>query len=116
MAQRLCGRDDLEPGQCGVFTVEGREYAVARTSADDFYALRNRCPHQGAPLGLGYLTGTFLPSEVGEYNYGREPEILRCPWHRYEYDVTTGRSLHDPSGCRVAVYKVALNGEDVVLE
>jgi nitrite reductase (NADH) small subunit len=116
MSFRVCRRDELQPGECGVFTVDGREFAVARVSEDEFYAIRNRCPHQGAPLGRGYLTGTFLPSEVGQYDYGREAEILRCPWHRYEFDVTTGRSLHDPAHCRVAAYRVVLQGDEVLLE
>jgi nitrite reductase (NADH) small subunit len=116
MGTRICGVDDLEVGECGVFDAAGREFAVTRISETDFYALRNRCPHQGAPLGRGYLTGTFVPSEVGEYRWGREPEILRCPWHKYEFDTRTGRSLHDPAGCRVASYPLAIEGEDVVLQ
>ena len=116
MATRICSTDDLQVGELGVFTAAGREFAVARISEETFQALRNRCPHQGAPLGRGYLSGTFLPSNVGEFEYGREPEILRCPWHKYEFDTRTGRSLHDPEGCRVATYTLSVEGEDVMLD
>ena len=27
----------------------------------------------------------------------REGQILRCPWHEWEYDIATGESLFDPS-------------------
>jgi nitrite reductase (NADH) small subunit len=112
----LCRRDDIAPGAMGVFVFQGRELAVARTRDDRFYALRNRCPHQGAPLGRGFLTGTFLASDVGEFVYGRDSEIVRCPWHRWEFDATTGRSLHDPEGCRVASYAVRVEGDEVLLD
>lgn len=99
-----------------VVTLDGRELAVARTADDRFYAIRNACPHQGAPLGKGFLTGTFVPSDVGDFDYGRDGEVVRCPWHRWEFDATTGRSLHDPAGCRVASYAVRVQGDDLVID
>lgn len=92
----------------GVFNVDGT-----------YYALRNRCPHQGAPLCLGSLKGTALPSQPGEYRWGREGEILRCPWHGWEFDVTTGRSVCSPQKVRVRAYEVTvdpLEPEDAVVE
>ncbi len=112
----LCRRDAVAPGAMAVVRVLGRELAVARTPDDRWYAIRGTCPHQGAPLGRGMLTGTFVPSDVGEFVYGRDAEVVRCPWHRYEFDVTTGRSLHDPEGCRVASYDVRVVGDDVLIE
>jgi nitrite reductase/ring-hydroxylating ferredoxin subunit len=32
----------------------------------------------------------------GEYRWGREGEILSCPWHGWEFDLLTGKSLADP--------------------
>jgi|SRR5680860_843985 len=113
MGERVCRRDDLEVGELRVMSIRGRDVAVARGAENQYYAVRNVCPHQGAPLGRGYMTGTFLPSAVGEYRYGREGEILRCPWHRWEFDIATGRSMHDPQGCRVATYTLRVEGEYV---
>lgn len=45
---------------------------------------------------LGRLSGTPLPSKVYEYIYGREGCILRCPWHGWEFDLTTGEQIVDP--------------------
>ncbi|MPZ78698.1 MAG: Rieske 2Fe-2S domain-containing protein [Deltaproteobacteria bacterium] len=115
MSEEVCRTDDLQVGELGIFKVAGRELVVVRTGSHEFYALPNRCPHQGAPLGRGRLGGTFLPSEVGIYQYGREGQVLRCPWHRWEFDVTTGCSLHDPDGCRVASYSLEVRGDRVIL-
>lgn len=115
VTERLCGRDDVPPGGMRVFEYRGRSLAVARVSENEFRAVRNVCPHQGGPLGLGFLTGTFLPSEYGEFRYGRESEIIRCPWHRWEFDSATGKSLHDPEGCRVASYQLHVEGGDVMI-
>jgi 3-phenylpropionate/trans-cinnamate dioxygenase ferredoxin subunit len=36
----------------------------------------------------------------------REGEILRCPWHGWEFDLRDGRSVIDPDGTRVRAYLV----------
>lgn len=89
---------------------------VARKDATTFFATYAMCPHQGADLTKGAFGGTNLPSAVGEFHYGRECELVRCPWHAWEFDLTTGRSIHDPEGRRIKTYRVVLDGDLVVLE
>jgi nitrite reductase/ring-hydroxylating ferredoxin subunit len=36
-----------------------------------------------------------MPSPPGEYRWGREGEIVACPWHGWEYDLLTGKMLAD---------------------
>ncbi len=79
----------------GVFNVGGR-----------FYAVRNSCPHQGGPLCLGLTTGLATSRGPGEYGYERDGEVIRCPWHGWEFDLATGRSVFDPAGTRVKSYPV----------
>lgn len=105
---RLCAADEIEPGTARNFTVNGRKVVVVRNLEGEYFALRSMCPHQGAELGLGILDGTMLQSDVGQYCFGRQAEILRCPWHRWEFDVRDGRSLHDPDGVRVKSHTVHL--------
>lgn len=109
--QLVCKTEDVVPGEKRIFTVRGHSIVLVR-KGDRFFALRNICPHQGAPLGLGELKGTILESPVGEFRYGKEGEILRCPWHGWEFDVTKGCSLHDV-GARVATYSVQVEGDQV---
>src|SRR5690349_22058409 len=58
-----------------------------------YFAYRNVCPHAGAPVCEGKICGTTLPSDVGEYILARQGEILRCPWHGWEFDLLTGAHL-----------------------
>lgn len=104
---------DLEPGQRRIVSVEGRSVLLYRLDADTVVALRNRCPHQGAEVGRGTISGTTLPGSVGEHVYGKEGQVLRCPWHAWEFDVTTGRSLHDPDRMAVRSYPVEIDGDTI---
>jgi len=98
---------EIPPGQRRIIDVDGRSIGVFNVNGR-FYALRNTCPHQGAPLCQGALGGTALPSAPGEYRWGREGEILSCPWHGWEFDVTTGRSIVNPHRTRVRTYEVSV--------
>ncbi len=104
---------EIGPGQRKIVEVEGLSIGVFNVNGT-YYALRNRCPHQGAPLCLGSLKGTALPSQPGEYLWAREGEILRCPWHGWEFDVTTGRSVCNPHRVRVRAYEVTVEGASEV--
>ncbi|MBX5437886.1 MAG: Rieske (2Fe-2S) protein [Alicyclobacillaceae bacterium] len=73
-------------------TVDGVEIGIYRVGGQ-YYAWRNVCPHEAAPVCVGMVCGTRLPSRVYEYHYGREGEILRCPWHGWEFDLKTGEHL-----------------------
>jgi len=90
-----------------VVTVAGRSIGVFNVGGE-FFALRNACPHQGGPLCQGVLSGFAVPGAPGEYRYLRRGEILRCPWHGWEFDVRTGRSYFDPAATRVRTYPVEL--------
>lgn len=59
-------------------------------------AYRNVCPHAGAPVCQGTVCGTTLAGEVGEFTLVRQGEIVRCPWHGWEFDLLDGKQLVDP--------------------
>ena len=50
------------------------------------------------------LTGLMLSDEPGEYRVERYGEIIRCPWHGWEFDIRTGQSYCDPKRFRVKAY------------
>lgn len=111
----VCKTSELPAGERKMIQAGGRSIGVFNANGR-YYALRNTCPHQGAPLCLGRLTGTTLPSAPGTYVYGKEGEVLACPWHGWEFDIATGKSLFDPNRCLVKTYDVKVEPEDVTIE
>jgi nitrite reductase/ring-hydroxylating ferredoxin subunit len=114
MARHIVARvEEIPHGGRKIIRLEGREVGVFNLEGT-FYALKNVCPHQGARVCLGRIVGTTLPSDVYEFKYGLEGRILRCPWHEWEYDITTGRSVFDEN-VRVVTYPVeVIDGEIAV--
>lgn len=115
MLQQLCKVNDLSSGELREFKVNNRRIVVARTN-DGFYAIHGVCPHQGVGLAAGSLTGTNLPSSVGVFCYGRKDQVIRCPWHNHEYDITTGKSIHDPEKNKLKSYKLVVDGDNVMID
>jgi nitrite reductase/ring-hydroxylating ferredoxin subunit len=75
---------DVDGLEIGVFNVDG-----------EFYALANYCVHQGGPGCGGRISGRVTETEDGRLTYDRRGEIVCCPWHGWEYDITTGEHLAD---------------------
>ena len=98
---------EVPPGSRRIVTLEGRSIGVFNVGGE-FFALRNTCPHQGGPLCQGVLSGFVVPGAPGEYRYMRRGEILRCPWHGWEFDLRSGQSYFDPARNRVRTYSVEL--------
>lgn len=98
MKEVVCKKDELQPGETMSANMGPIPILLCRTPDGEFYAFTNKCIHQGAPMSEGVLCGAAAPTDTpGEYNYGREGEIIRCPWHGMEYDIKNeGRMLADP--------------------
>ncbi len=84
----------------GGMTVEaaGRQIALFNAGGK-FFAIDNTCKHRGGPLGEGELDGT----------------TVTCPWHGWEYDITTGVNLDDAS-VKLGCYPVKVEGDDILIE
>ena len=117
----VCPADELPPGArrlvvpfrgragIGVFNVNG-----------SFYALRNLCPHKLGPLCTGAVTGRMvadLPPSAGDevVALAQDGEIIRCPWHLWEFEIATGRCLVDRR-VRVKTYPVRIEDGQLVVE
>jgi nitrite reductase/ring-hydroxylating ferredoxin subunit len=83
---------ELAPGERKIVDIEGQSLGIFR-GGDEFVAILNVCPHEFAPVCLGRVGGTTLPSAPGEWKWGREGEILACPWHGWEFELLTGKAL-----------------------
>ena len=114
MAKHVVAKvDEIPPGGRKIVRLEGREVGIFNLDGR-FHALKSACPHQGARVCLGRVVGTTMPSEVAEFSYGLEGRILRCPWHSWEFDITTGQSVFDPE-VRLKTYPVEVADGEVVV-
>lgn len=105
---------EIPPGARKLVTVKGRPIAVFNVHGE-FFGVLNRCPHQGGALIEGALCGLVEASEPGRYEYSRAGEILRCPWHGWEFDLRTGQSWCEPERITVRSYPVEVApGESLV--
>jgi len=98
---------EIQDGGRKVVTVGGREIVIFKVSGE-FFALLNRCPHEGAKLCGGRLVGLLTSDEPGIYVWSRPNEILRCPWHGWEFDIRTGQSYADPGKFRTRSFPVVV--------
>ena len=95
---RAARKDEIPVGAIREFQVNGTTVAVANVGGQ-FYAVNNTCLHRGGPLGQGVL----------------EDNVVTCPWHGWEYDVTTGKVTMNPS-VGVQSYPVEVRGEDIFID
>jgi nitrite reductase/ring-hydroxylating ferredoxin subunit len=98
---------DIPPGGNKVVIVNGREIVVFHVNGE-FFALLNRCPHEGAPLDKAACVAHLSSDEPGEYKRTRVGELLRCAWHGWEFDIRNGQSYFDPQHTRVRSYPVTV--------
>jgi len=99
--------DEIPPGGRKIIEVAGRSIGVFNLGGE-FFALRNRCPHQGGPLCEGKTWGLAQSRVPGAVEHTREGEILTCAWHGWEFDIRTGQSWCDPARLRVRRYAVSV--------
>lgn len=78
------------------FVVGERTICVAKVNGE-YRALDNVCPHEGGPLGQGFVDGTKIV----------------CPWHGWEVEAKTGNANGDPA---VPVYELRIQGDDVLVK
>lgn len=97
--------DEIPPGERKIVEIAGRSIGVFNLGGE-FFALRNRCPHQGGPLCVGQRLGAISATGPGDYVHDRPGEMVRCPWHAWEFDIRTGQSWFDPERTRVKAYAV----------
>jgi 3-phenylpropionate/trans-cinnamate dioxygenase ferredoxin subunit len=101
----VAAADEIPPGGRKIIEVAGRSIGIFNLRGE-FFALRNRCPHQGGPLCQGKTWGVLQARAPGEVAYTRAGEILTCAWHGWEFDIRTGQSWCDPERLRVRRYEV----------
>jgi 3-phenylpropionate/trans-cinnamate dioxygenase ferredoxin subunit len=100
-ALRLCCRDEIEPGTARRFEVDGHAIALVRVE-DDFYAIGDTCSHEDYSLSEGEVL--------------TEGCEIECWKHGSTFDLCTGEPRSLPATKPVPVYRVKVEGDDVVVE
>lgn len=80
-------------------SIGGKKICLAHTS-QGFFAVNDKCPHNGASLGNGFCT---------------EENSIVCPMHRYHFDLKTGRAKSG-IGDVVRTYPLEVRGDGVFIE
>jgi NAD(P)H-dependent nitrite reductase small subunit len=99
---RVAAAGEIPAGTGKGFDVAGRLLAVFHVGGR-YYATSAVCPHEDGPLDEGLLEGP-----------GDRPIVI-CPWHAFNFDLTTGACLVDPD-LNVPVYPVVIEGADLFVE
>jgi nitrite reductase/ring-hydroxylating ferredoxin subunit len=92
---RVASAGEIAPGTARQVAVGGKTLAIYNVNGT-FYCTDGICLHRGGPLGEGDLDGN----------------TITCPWHGWEYDVTTGVGKTNPAA-RLACFAVKVEGGEV---
>jgi nitrite reductase (NADH) small subunit len=95
---RVTKKDEVPPGTIREFQIDGKTFAVSNVDGK-LYAINNLCLHRGGPLGQGELKGN----------------VVTCPWHGWQYDVTTGKLVTN-SAVSCETYAVEIRGDDIFVD
>ena len=71
---RVAAAGECPPGSALECVAADRIVALFNVNGQ-YFALDGICPHQGGPLGKGWLDGC----------------LITCPWHGWQFDVSTGQ-------------------------
>jgi nitrite reductase (NADH) small subunit len=93
----VCVESDLPEGSHQIVTAGATEVGVYNVRGQ-LYALTNVCPHAGAPLCLGRVSGTTSAGLPYAREWVLDGQVLLCPWHGWEFDMATGRPVADYPG------------------
>ena len=102
-----------EPGRIHMIEVGGHPVGLVKIG-DELHALADRCPHRGAPLASGGRTVHGITLSDGTPLRRAERALIRCPWHKWDFDIASGRCLVHPT-LRIRRYRVTVDHQDAVV-
>lgn len=106
--------DVVRQGTPVVVRAGDRELVLARWN-DRIYAVRNVCPHQSQSFESGLVRDDLTSDAVGDISALDDRPVLVCPFHRWQYDLNSGRCTTDPS-YRIRTYGVTVKDGRVLVD
>ncbi len=91
-------KNNIAPGRWEVFNLKGEKICLVH-GIDGFYAIQEKCPHNGALLSHGFCT--------------KDNEIV-CPLHRYRFDLKSGKCTAG-AGYALITYPVSIKANGVFI-
>ena len=110
---RLALTDAPAHGERRMVELGGHRIGLYRIG-EELHALADRCPHRGAPLCSSGRIATAIELRDGRPVLGAPETLVRCPWHKWDFDIATGRCAVD-ARLRVRRYAVRVEGDEVVV-
>lgn len=113
---QVCRLDQLSEGKLTPARI-GRAPVLVTLIDGQPLAVAARCPHQGADMKAGCITGLVGAGATGTLTVDPGRPVLRCPWHGFEYDLATGEpTVEAPRHrrMRLRTYPVEIDGDHVV--
>ncbi len=114
----VCKAAEIESGKLTEVLVGRSPVLLSRLPSGEIRAVSGRCPHQGAALRHGCITGTTDAGEPNKLSYGCDGEILRCPWHGFEFSLVSGKPTVADSASlqmKLRIYDVEICGDEVLV-
>jgi nitrite reductase/ring-hydroxylating ferredoxin subunit len=105
----ICPVSEIPPGDREIVEVDGLSIGIFNIDGE-YHALHNVCPHQLAPLCEGDVSGLVTAERTDRDSFSWECDgcIIKCPWHNWEFDITTGNSVFNPHKVKTRTYDVAV--------
>jgi len=103
----LCSTSEIPLGERKIVEVDGLSIGIFNIDGE-YHALHNVCPHQLAPLCKGEISGlvTAGGTDPDTFEWKDDGRIIKCPWHNWEFDITTGSSVFNPHKVKTRTYDV----------
>jgi len=102
---KACKASDVPPGSLKYIQVNGKDLVLANVDGK-YYAMENWCTHEQGNLSEGTL----------------DNNVLTCPDHGAQFDVTLGRVVMGPDGDSPdaiqpeKTFKVTIQGSDLMVD
>jgi nitrite reductase (NADH) small subunit len=96
--ERAAKVSEIPVGSIKEVQIGGKPVALANVGGT-FYAINNACLHRGGPLGQGQLEGS----------------VVTCPWHGWQFDVTTGKAVMNLNA-GVVCLRTEVQGDEIYVD